>query len=323
MELTNKNVSIFDRVIPIDYKQSNVEFVINKELINQSRLPLAKEKEFDHMLERTDRENTLITKLNQNYDLAQEYSRANIEIKKGMDYTWYNYAGIVIAKLKAEYPDIDGNYLLASHIIEELFYKEKLELMNYLYSLEDNITRDSFLWYMKKYFNDNSIKTKKNRFFILYDLTKIKVVLLNGNNEWVPAKPSDISEMNADSETNLKQLNKNEYNQHVGFLGYNKTKSAIVFKTIDMKSNRNTGATCETAGKTNTMEKINTILGEKKYTDENTKLRKDKKGKVIQEAISQTELCVIQEFILRYFNNIAKNGLKWFLTPEMVLYNKL
>jgi hypothetical protein len=90
-----------------------------------------------------------------------------------------------------------------------------------------------------------------------------------------------------------------------------------------MKSDRNTGATCETAGKTNTMEKINLILGEKKYTNENTKLKKDKKGNVIQEAIQQLELCVIQEFILRYFNAITKDGKKWFLTNEMVLYYKL
>jgi hypothetical protein len=276
------------------------------------------------MLERTDKENILITKLKQNYDLAQEYSKINSGTKTDNDYNWYNYAGIVIAKLKVHYTDIDTNYLLTSHIIEELFYKEKLELMNYVYSLDNNITRDSFLWYIKKYFNDNIIKTNKNRFFILYDLTKMKIVLLNGNNEWVHAKPSDISEMNSDVETNnLKHLDKNEYNQYVGFLGYNKKKVAIVFKTIDMNSNRNTGATCETAGKTNTMEKINLILGEKKYTNENTKLKKDKKGNVTQEAISQLELCVTQEFLLRYFNNITKNGKKWFLTPEMVLYYKL
>ena len=89
-----------------------------------------------------------------------------------------------------------------------------------------------------------------------------------------------------------------------------------------MLSNRDTGARCDEAGKNKTMQILNKILGEEKYTKENTKIQKDNKN-VIQEAIGHVELCVMQEFILRFFDRIKKDDKKWFLTPEMALYFKL
>ena len=90
-----------------------------------------------------------------------------------------------------------------------------------------------------------------------------------------------------------------------------------------MDSSRDTGATCEEAGKDKSIQKLNGILGEDKYTKENTKSQKDNDGNITQEAIGQIELCVLQEFILRYFNAIKKNGKKWFLTPELAIGHKL
>jgi hypothetical protein len=34
-------------------------------------------------------------------------------------------------------------------------------------------------------------------------------------------------------------------------------------------------------------------------------------------------LCVLEEFILRYFNTNKQDGKKWFFTPEMAIYHKL
>ena len=72
-----------------------------------------------------------------------------------------------------------------------------------------------------------------------------------------------------------------------------------------------------------TMQILNQILGEEKYTKETTKLIKDNDNNVIQDAVGHIELCVTQEFILRYFDKIRRNDKKWFLSPEMALYHKL
>ena len=60
-----------------------------------------------------------------------------------------------------------------------------------------------------------------------------------------------------------------------------------------------------------------------KYTIENTKAIKDQDGNIISEAVGNVELCVIEEFILRYFNEVEENNKKWFFTPEMAIYHKL
>ena len=71
------------------------------------------------------------------------------------------------------------------------------------------------------------------------------------------------------------------------------------------------------------MKKINDAVGEEKYTKETTKIIKDKSGVVIQDAIGNENLCVLLEFVLRYFNSIKKNDKQWFLTPELAIYHKL
>jgi hypothetical protein len=71
------------------------------------------------------------------------------------------------------------------------------------------------------------------------------------------------------------------------------------------------------------MQILNQIIGEEKYTKENTKIVKDDNKNVIQDAVGHVELCVMQEFVLRFFDRIRKNDKKWFLSPEMALYHKL
>jgi len=90
-----------------------------------------------------------------------------------------------------------------------------------------------------------------------------------------------------------------------------------------MNSKRDTGARCDQAAKNKNLTRLNEIIGEEKYTIENTKAIKDEDGNIIKESIGNVELCVLEEFILRFFNEYPKNGKKWFLTPEMAIWNKL
>ena len=38
---------------------------------------------------------------------------------------------------------------------------------------------------------------------------------------------------------------------------------------------------------------------------------------------NEIELCILQEFILRYFDTIRQDEKRWFLTPVQVLLNKI
>jgi hypothetical protein len=208
-------------------------------------------------------------------------------------------------------------------MIELLLFDEKLNIMNYLYSL-DSIKQGTIEWFGKEYFERNSISTKNFTVFIMFKLNKRMIMILNDKNKWVLAEPEDQKEIASSKETKeYLSMKLDEYNKIVGFIGYEKSNRYLVFKTKDIDSIRDTGARCSDATKAKNLIKLNEILNETKYTNENTKAVKDEDGNVITEAVGNVELCVRQEFILRYFDIINQDKKKWFLTPEMALYHKL
>ena len=129
------------------------------------------------------------------------------------------------------------------------------------------------------------------------------MIFNSASTKWVEARPEDQREIADTKEVReLLDFKISDYNTIVGFMGYEKNNKYLIFKTKDMLSTRDTGARCDEAGKNKTIQLLNKIIGEEKYTKENTKLLKEKDGTVIQQTMGQIELCILQEFILRFFN---------------------
>jgi len=327
LELTDLNISIYDRSVPIDYKNSVIDFKIQSKITKKEE-----EKEKLSIRDTKDLEEVkkIMDKLKENYELTQEYTKG-INVSRGDD-EWYKHCGIVIRKMSEEYPD-SKKYLLdflVDHMMDLLMFHEKLLVMNYLYSLE-NVERNTLEWFAKKYIEKNSIVTQNFSAFLLYDGTKRKFFILDQKNTrsnlwtnlWREAEPEDEREIMESPEIKLILNSNKNFNKIIGFIGYEKNNRYLVFKTKDITAKRNTGARCDEAGKQKTLDLLNNILGEEKYTKENTKMLKEKDGTIIQEAMSQTELCVLQEFVLRYFDQIKKNEKRWFLTFEFALFLKI
>ena len=319
IELRDKNISLFDRSVPIDYKHDMIKFEINKKI----QKPV-----FDDKLEAFKTAKLLVEQFKQNFDVVQEYT--NKKIERG-EHDWFKYCGIALRKIVKDYPGIQ-EYLLEfviAHMIELLLFDDKLDLMNYIYSL-DKLVKDSFEWHIKQYFERNSIiaqVAKNNKTFIVYIMYKLneeKIMVLDENNTWVETEPIQKQRIASSKEIQyLLTLDIEKYNKIVGFIGYEKKNVYMIYKTKDMTSKRDRGARCDEAGKDKTIQTLNSIIGEKKYTNENTRLKKDPDGNIIHDAISHDELCVIQEFILRYYDKIKKNDKSWFITPYMAIYYKL
>ena len=333
-ELRNKNISIFERSVPIDFKHKMVNFELNQQILK----PVVDKRNIERVLQEekdgVEEEEELPGKqifdeLKANYDLANEFTQVDPTTRQykkvpRADDNWYKHSGVVIRKMATDYPT-SKRYLLemlTEHLIETLLFEDKLELINYLYSLE-NIERNSFEWNTKNYFDKNTIKTKSMIAIIFYKINKRQIMILDkDSNKWIEADSEDEEDLAKSKEA--KEILKNresEYNETVGFIGYKKGNKGLVFKTKDMLAKRNTGARCDESGKDKTMTKLNKILGEEIYTKESTRAYKDADGN-LHDAISQTELCVLQEFLLRFFNKIKKDGKIWFVTPEMALYFK-
>jgi hypothetical protein len=255
-----------------------------------------------------------------NFDITKEYSKQT-KVQRGDD-NWYKHCGIVMKKMSIEYPESKKFLIpfLVAHMLELLLFEEKIQVMNYLYSL-DSIGNDSFEKYAKEYFEKNSITTKDFTIFIAYKLNKSIIMILD-DNKWVDLTTTTIVDprqvASAEETKKFSSFDKNDFNKIVGFMGYEKGNTNLAFKTINMDSKRNTGATCDDAGKAKNMMKLNEILGKERYTNENTKAVKDSNGNIISEAVGNVELCVLEEFILRYFNETKDK--QWFMTPEKAIY---
>ena len=319
IEIIDKNASVFERSVPIDFKNTFIDFQLKSNINTSSS---NNNNMFKPGKEEEERQK-IVKELQDNYNLTKEYIKEN-KVQRGDD-NWYKHAGIVIKKMSSDYED-SKKYLLeflVDHIMDTLLYSEKKLVMNYLYSL-DNIEKNTLDWFGKEYIEKNSIKTNSINYYILYDNNKKKVLYLDKDRKWIEAEPEDIRELEESDEfQNYISFEKNNLNTILGFIGLEKNNRYLVFKTKDLSSKRNTGARCDEAGKQKTLNLLNEIIGKEIFTKESTKQHKDKDGTVLQEATSQTELCVYQEFLLRYFNKIRKNSKIWFLLPEMAEYFKL
>ena len=327
IELKDKNASIFDRSVPLDFKHDMINFELKQNILkpvidkrNLSKI-IIQEEEFEFPEGKR-----IIDEMKINYDITKSYFGKK-KVERGDD-NWFKHCGIVITKLSKEYPE-SKKYLLqflVSHMIELLLFEDKINLMNYIYSL-DNIDQDSLERNTKNYFEKNTISTRNFTVFITYKLNKRMIMILGNNNKWVDATPEDQREIAVSPETKkFLAFDPSDYNTIVGFIGYEKGNKDFAFKTKNMNSKRDTGARCDQATKNKNLTKLNEIVGEEKYTIESTKALKDEDGNIIQEAIGNIELCVLEEFILRFFNEYPKNGKdskKWFFTPEMAIYHKL
>jgi hypothetical protein len=301
-------------MINFQLKQNIVKPVIDKRNINKAVL--------EEELEFTEGKN-IVEEMKLNYNISIDYLKQT-KVPRGDD-NWYKHSGIVMKKMSKEYPESKKYllYYLVSHMIELLLFDDKLNVMNYIYSLE-TIPQDSFEKYIKNYFEKNTVLTKKFNVFIGYKLNKRMIMILNDKNKWIEASPEDQREIASSKQMqDFLAFNNNEYNTIVGFIGYEKGNKDLAFKTKNMTSKRDTGARCDQATKAKNISKLNEIVGEVKYTLENTKAVKDRDGNIISEAVGNDELCVMEEFVLRYFNSIEENGKKWFFTPEMAIYHKL
>jgi hypothetical protein len=325
IELKDKNISIFERSVPIDYKHDTINFEINQKAVkpvidkrNLNKNNTQEEIDFPEG-------KNIVYEMKVNYNIAIGFLKER-KVPRADD-NWYKHCGIVMKKMSTEYVD-SKKYLLkflVAHMIELLLFDDKINVMNYIYSLKtETMKNDSLELFIREYFQINSITSKKFSAFIMYKLNKRIIMILDDTNKWIQATPEDERDIALLKETkDFLTFNKNDYSQYVGFMGYKKGNKYLAFKTKDMNSKRDTGAICEDATKDKNLTQLNNIVGEDKYTNQSTKAVKDTDGNIVKELVGNTELCVLKEFIIRYFNAIEKDNKKYFLTPEMAIYHKL
>lgn len=244
----------------------------------------------------------LINEMQDNFKMAI----SKTYIPRGEE-NWYIYCSKIIHILhnqnKIEMALLED--FLISHILEMLNFTQTIDIVNSLYF---DSSLSSFETRLKKYYDKFLIKNQDMEALVLNKDGKIQVVIKKEDN-WELAEGEDLEDLKFD--IHALKIDKERLGTFVGFMSYF-TNELYVFKVKNMTDKRSKGARCDQSGKANTLNLLNKIIGEEgKYTIANTKGR------------HQTEFCVLQEFLLRLFNNSKKDGKIWFLSPEQGILSQI
>jgi len=302
LELTDKHISVFDRSVPIDYKHKMIRFDLKAEGVRKGEAELQGEAEVQQVAEDSDMEEsvieikerkTVLNEVRERFDYVQSILNGQgkgegSEFLKEDD-GWYKRTGKMMKDLNRDFQISweELNEYLVDHIIETLLIPQRLELLNMIYLLKTNVERNSLEWYVKKYFMRNIIHL--DDFDAIVFLGPVVFVLNPKTNQWTPAEPEDLRDLENSAEGKAKLHPTFENKKKViGFIGYEKNNQSLVFKTRDLSAKRDLGARCDQAKKSKTVDTLNLILGEQRFTVENTK-----------DVYQKEDLCILLEFLMR------------------------
>ena len=337
-ELNYKNISIYNRSVPVDYKHNMVKFKITnniaKPVIDKHAISDKIEEEIDTNIVIEGKK--IVDSMFENYILTLETS--NLSVKKDIDKllrgndNWYQLCGILMRQMTKEKDiirvDTDQERLeilkrleilesfLIEHIVDSLMMREKVDLLNYIYSdkdLELKLTNERmkrFYGKMKKYVLTKFIVGKGLTGIVLFNgpsrIENLHIFILD-QNIWVPAKPEDKRDLN-NAILNKYKL-KTNLSKYVGFIGFENNQKYMVYQVKDTENKRSTGFRCDQSGK----KKIMNILNDIEITDKyQSKVTKD----------GDKLLCVRQELTLRGFQAQNLDNKTWFLDTETAIINE-
>lgn len=316
IELETKHITIEDMNRPFDYKHKSIKFNLQDNIMESSILEnipkkiVDKDKKGDAIKENI---SGVLKKLLDTYYLIIETK----DVIRG-DNDWFKHCGVTIQKLSAEINlDILNSFAL-HHLIDIMDNNDKMKLIEYLNIREKigNIIMDDIFFEKIENYINKTLLIELNesmggaKGYLLENKNAINLYVLNSENILERAKPTDIDDFR--EELQKKILDISQISDFVGFMMAINKSGMIIFKTKNMLDKRSRGARCDQAGKKTQLKILNQIYGEtEKYTSSNSK-----DSKIPQ-------LCSEQEFLLRYYDGIRKDGKKWFFNYENALFNKI
>jgi len=300
-ELNNNAISIYDRSIPIDYKHDKVTITLPSNKFNPEDL-MPK-----NIGENKEKTQSILKQMKENYNIAKDEERIEIEQKDVKELSIYNFYGIVIN----EFHNVDEMDLtlllgfLVAHIIEELTIQEIVFLLNYM----DELDRDNeFENKVFEYLDNQLLRDKNITGITLYDDNNKRIIMIKDNETgiWKKGEKEDENDLSEEIKKVIMNLlpAKKNLTQYIGFMSYIKKNNIFVFKIKDLKNKRAKGTRCDQSTKIDAIIILNLILSGK----ENMPYKQNT-------TILQKLVCCKQEFMLRYYDSIKKDKKRWFLTP--------
>ena len=331
IELENKNITNYQRTVPLNYNRNKLSFVI-PQLFEETK----NEDGIDETKSENKIDNNLLDTIKNKYDILINPGHMNVKNKN----TWESFAGWSINNLN-KYNFIEKDVLISyamEHIFDVLNLNDKLHIFNLLYYKEKELSySEEFIQKLKsiteKYIINSG--TYKGVVITNYNTTsKYKYKIYTFSDEKLIFDPESIRKGLGKELINTNVIDKDLLNTDIGFLTNFKNKN-IVFKNKNMLSKRAKGLQCSKGESKGAMiNRINMLHGYQKYITQKTNIisivdknqqlfnkneivqllnSKDKSKKKTEIKISTGQLCAENELLLRHFDSIKKNDKIWFL----------
>jgi len=317
-ELNYKNISIFDRSTPLDYKHNMVNFEIKHNAVK----PVIDKRGFTEKtigdiieIEEFAKGKEILATMYADYNLALNSTK----VERG-NKNWYEHCGIVIRKMISK--GIDKNILamyLIQHIVDILMLNDRIDLMNFIWankSLSKTITDGKLKYFNKRvteYLQSKIISHKRLEAVVIYDgpssIENLKIYVLN-DKQWIISEPEDKRTLSheIDKKYRLKETDLKKLNAYVGFIGFENNKKYMVYKVKDTVNERSTGYRCDQSSKDKVITTLSGIIQDPELMNS---IQKD----------SSIELCVRQELTLRHLKDTDPSKI-WFMDTEKAIYNE-
>ncbi len=306
-ELSNNNISLFERGNPIPPKRNKIVLDISpkpdKDI--QEKKPIKTPKDDgDGEEEKRDDSSDILKKLKDDYD-------ACFIIKEQKDirskHTWNEVCGFNVRLLESIGIDreIIEKYIM-NHHVDMLTYDNKVKLLNILYNLD---TLDSFNRDIKAYLEEHMMFHEKTPAVILLNnkTTKMtQIFLIFKNKEWKETIP-EYQKNYASKVKEIKEAHTNNLSKVYGYITPFRKQDIMVFKFADNTKTKEKGRRCDQAKK-------NDLIGILE------KLIKEITKKDISIPTHQNQICNLQELVLRHLNKINHKKQIWFVNPERVSF---
>ena len=302
VEITDENASIYERSVPVDFKHSSILFELPKDKKIVEIAP-QESNSFDIIMD----------KLNNNYTIA---TSDKIEITSG-EKNWYKNFNVVREHLIKDHEISDEKLKkhLVYHMLDELPFLDKYTIMNKIYNQWTPV--NTLETYTKDYFNEHIVVAENGSSgLVLSDDNITAKIYIQKNERWELSEFVENNIILRSKEYSSKNIfNKQKLNQIIGFMSWNEKEKEYVFKTRDLSDSVNKiGARVSQALMKDIIIKINTILDEPYYTNDNVK---DYVGE------GKNKLVIIIEIFMREFQDENVDNKIWFLTNEQMLINKI
>jgi len=348
IEINDPNLSIYERSVPIDYKRETVSFetprafslpsdaapahtqkmssYADTELNPPASLAREDSGERSPRAERVQKKpvseiDTRYAKIKEEFQRNYESMVSKKNALKAGDKDWYKHAGKIVDHVQVVYQIGFGEFIdhVIRHMVDMLLPQDKLVLVNHFYTkIRSPEDLDEIDRVVKEYLDTKLITTERQTGILLAMENKWTMYVQDktpgspSNGTWVEAEPEDIRSFEQSGKLSAAfRIDLKQSPGSVGFINVFKTGKEMVFRLKDIhQKQNNTGTRLDSLTKGDIMRRLNLILGESRYVNNDP----------TSDSILQTGFCVMVEIILRHWSSEKKDGHVWFLNPEEAMY---